>query len=408
MSPFFLTYIMKNFFDTFPTPYPYDVKDRIDKGLRISFDLTDELDFLFPLKKNNKKLNVLIVGCGYNEAIFRSMRSPKFSFTGIDNSIKAIEHHSKQIKDYKIKNLKVVASDILDFNDDKFDVIYCLDFLSYQKKPLNTLKHLSSLLHDDGIILMSVDTSLYFNEVNLIRNIFLDLGYSYDNKEDIHECFEVIKKFDAFHPSRIAILNMPKRSVEIDNFIDINEFASRFLRPVHNSFSVKDVFDLIDKSGLTFQSWYDNSLYYPSIVFSPYFMPNFTSKLSNLKLINQWDAVCSIKGAFSEHYKHTFAITKNLSNSFVYEELFKDHNSLVSLRPYQNITTASGTSGKFIIRSNFKKQLTDNEEILCDLLSKPKSIKSIISSKRLDLNENDVLKLIKDLYYCSVIYFKSY
>ena len=44
-----------------------------------------------------------------------------------------------------------------------------------------------------------------------------------------------------------------------------------FLKPIHNSFSVNDIFTLIDKSDLYFQSWYDNALYYPSINLSDSF-----------------------------------------------------------------------------------------------------------------------------------------
>ena len=322
MSPFFWFTFMDNFFDTFPTPYPYDVKDRISKGMRLSFDLSDELNFIFPKRKNIKNLNVLVVGCGYNEAVFRALRSPKFTFTGIDISEKAIDDNKDQIKNFNVKNLNVLESNIFDFKDDKFDVIYCMDFISYQKSPLKVLKHLSSLLNDDGVILCSVDTSFYFREVDYIRNMFLDLGYSFNNTDHINEAFELVKKLDPFHPSRIAILKMDKNQAKIDDFIDINDFASRFLKPIHNSFSVNDIFTLIDKSDLYFQSWYDNALYYPSINLSDSFLPSFREKLSKKNIISQWESISLIKGPYIKHFKHTFCLSKLKNNSFIFDEIF--------------------------------------------------------------------------------------
>ena len=396
---------MDNFFDIFPTPYPYDVKDRISKGMRLSFDLSDELNFIFPKRKNIKNLNVLVVGCGYNEAIFRALRSPKSSFTAIDISKKAIDHHKEQIKDYNIKNLTLFELDILNFNKDKFDVIYCMDFISYQKSPSKIIRHLSSLLNNNGVILCSLDTSFYFREVDHIRNMFLDLGYSFNNADHINEAFELVKKLDPFHPSRIAILKMDKNQAKIDDFIDINEFSSRFLKPINNSFSVKEIFKLIEKTDLYFQSWYDNALYYPSINLADSFLPSFQDKLNRRDLISQWDSICSIKGPYIKHFKHTFCLSESKRNLFIFDNIFKSKNFYVALRPYQNIQSSSGSGSSFVIRSNFKKLLSTDEESICNYLSKPRTLDEIINSSKLNLEKSNIIDLLQKMYEASIVYF---
>ena len=75
-----------NIFDKYPFPHPYDVKKKIEQGMRLPFDLHDELDHIFSTQKLKKKYKVLIVGCGHNEAIYHSLRNPKFKFTAIDIS----------------------------------------------------------------------------------------------------------------------------------------------------------------------------------------------------------------------------------------------------------------------------------------------------------------------------------
>ena len=42
--------------------------------------------------------------------------------------------------------------------------------------------------------------------------MFLDLGYSFNNTDHINEAFELVKKLDPFHPSRIAILKWIRTS----------------------------------------------------------------------------------------------------------------------------------------------------------------------------------------------------
>lgn len=373
--------------------------------MRLSFDLDDEFNFIFPKKNKIKKLNILVVGCGYNEAIFRALRSPKHSFTAVDISSKAVESNKLQIKDYKIKNLDVLELDIFEVDNSKFDIIYCMDFISYHKNPLKVLKHLSSLLNDRGLIFCSLDASFYFNEVDHIRKIFLDLNYSYNNPDHINEAFELVKKLDPFHPSRIAILKMDKNQVKIDDFIDINDFASRFLKPINFSYSVKDIFNLIEKTDLYFQSWYDNALYYPSINLSESFIPSFQDKLLDKDLVSKWETICSIKGPYIKHFKHTFCLSKSKNNYLVFDDIFKNKDFNVSLRPYQNIQSSSGTGTAYVIRSNFKKMLSNDEEIICNYLSKPKSLSSILNISKLNLDRSSILNLLQSMYESSIIYF---
>ena len=119
-------------FDYYPIPHPYDVKERVNTGFRLPYDLQDEIRLLFPKGKIKKKLNILIIGCGYNEAVYHALRSPKYQFTGIDISKNVCDANTKQINEYGIKNLDIVQDDIFSSNlSNKYDVIICTAFISY-------------------------------------------------------------------------------------------------------------------------------------------------------------------------------------------------------------------------------------------------------------------------------------
>ena len=62
---------LDKYFDLYPSPYPFDVPERISNGLRRPYDINDEKHLIFPEKNSKKKSieNVLIVGSGYSEGV---------------------------------------------------------------------------------------------------------------------------------------------------------------------------------------------------------------------------------------------------------------------------------------------------------------------------------------------------
>ena len=73
---------------------------------------------LFPEKKYYDNLNVLIAGCGTNQAIYHALKYPKSDHYAIDVSEASLSHVSKMIKKYNIQN--IMSLDNFD-EDDTFD-----------------------------------------------------------------------------------------------------------------------------------------------------------------------------------------------------------------------------------------------------------------------------------------------
>ena len=83
---------LDKFFDSYPSPYPFDVSKRIKEGYRECFDLFEEFKLIFPEKNSDYSniSNVLILGCGHVEGLYHSIRNPKINFDCIDISSNAI------------------------------------------------------------------------------------------------------------------------------------------------------------------------------------------------------------------------------------------------------------------------------------------------------------------------------
>ena len=97
----------------------------------------------FPYKR--EKMNILVAGCGSDQAAVLAKCNPIHSFIGIDLSENSLNHQKKLIKKHNIKNLKLICDD---FRNQKFDkkfdyiissgVIHHLDDISSKnllKKP---------------------------------------------------------------------------------------------------------------------------------------------------------------------------------------------------------------------------------------------------------------------------------
>ncbi len=72
--------------------------------------------------------------------------------TGIDISKKAVDFCHKR----GLKNVQLSPGEALDFDDDSFDTICCLDVLEHVPEPVKTLREMKRVLKDDGVIIISV------------------------------------------------------------------------------------------------------------------------------------------------------------------------------------------------------------------------------------------------------------
>ena len=96
--------IVQKYFNLFPFPHPIDIKDLINKGLREPYDIIDEKKHLFPDDIDKKVNNVLIVGCGFNQALYHAIRNPDINFTSIDFSNPVKGHINRFWDEKKVEN----------------------------------------------------------------------------------------------------------------------------------------------------------------------------------------------------------------------------------------------------------------------------------------------------------------
>ena len=397
-----MTHNIDKFFDRYPKPFPFDVKERIKNGYRESFDIKNETNLIFPdlnLKKNIIK-NVLIIGCGHTEGIYHALRNPKINFTCIDISEKAINSCKEISNKYDLGNIVFEKIDIINFNSKiNFDIIYAKNVFQYLENPLDGFIKSYALLTETGALICSLSSFAHFSEIDNIRQDLLKFGYSYTNENDIEEAFNIVSGLDGFHPARL-------RMVQDNKYINKKDFVLRFLIPIHSSFTVHDIFNLCNASNFYFQCWYSNALYYPSSLLRKTSSrhPGLYNKINNLEIIDKWEAICNIFKSSNDRYAHSFILRKDSILENFELNLLDNVESKISLRKHLVIKKIIESQETYAISSNYKRKLSPDEITITSLLNNPIKLKNLYNSNDLNLDLEEINSVIKSLLESSIIY----
>ncbi len=393
---------LDKFFDSYPSPYPFDVSKRIKEGYRECFDLFEEFKLIFPEKNSDYSniSNVLILGCGHVEGLYHSIRNPKINFDCIDISSNAILSAKENSDNLKLKNVNFKIHDITSYSSKaKYDVIFATNVLQYVEDPSSVLQNIYKLLKDDGALILSLPSSYYYEDVDYMRKVLLSLGYEYNNADHIDDAFNFVYGLDGIHPSKV-------RMVEGDDLIDKKDFVSRYMVPYHQSFSIIQLFNLLESTNLFFQKWYYNQLYYPSALIRAVSSKHASlfDRINSLDKITKWDSVCRIFRSRNDRFSHTLCVRKEKEFEFIEEKLLNDDKSIVAVKPFQYIESIPKTSEKYAIMTNFKKKLDEDEINILDLLKKPKSLEKLLNNKAVNISANNTIDIIRKLSESGIIH----
>lgn len=97
---------------------------------------------------------VLDVGCG-NGVISRYLGSQGFVVRGVDVSRKAIER-ARSLNTFPNVRFEVVSAEQLVADGQRYHAVVCSEVLEHLNEPGNLLKVLHQILHDDGVLVVTV------------------------------------------------------------------------------------------------------------------------------------------------------------------------------------------------------------------------------------------------------------
>jgi SAM-dependent methyltransferase len=228
------------------------------------------------------------------------LRWPAAQVTGIDFSAASVRCTEQLKRKYRLNNLQVHQLPIERANDlgTSFDQIVCTGVLHHLVDPDAGLRALRSVLKPDGAMQLMVYAPYGRAGIYLLQEFCKRIGISATD-ETIRDLLRALKALPPGHPLEALLREAP-------DFRHGPALADALLHPQDCAYSVPQLFDFLERGGLTFGRWLRQAPYTPHCgVMSK--IPQ-AGRLAQLSPAEQFAAVEVFRGTMVRHsvvaYRH--------------------------------------------------------------------------------------------------------
>ncbi len=247
--------------------YPQPIQDleALTDSTWYWFDPSRFNRILWPDREYKPDLDILIAGCGTNQAAVFAYRNPAAKVVGVDISQPSLDHQQYLKDKHGLWNLELHLLPIeeLPTLGLDFDLIVSTGVLHHMADPLAGMKALAGCLRQDGAIGLTLYAKYGRVGVEMLQSVFRDMGLHQDDAS-VHMVKEAISLLPAEHPLRTYFKAEGDWELRYDAAV-----VDTFLHGRDRSYTVDDCLDLVASAGLVFQGWLINSPYYPHDWFTP-------------------------------------------------------------------------------------------------------------------------------------------
>lgn len=281
--------------------YPLPIDD-MQEAIRAGAyaEIGDPLTYwpvFWPAKRGPGDLDILVAGCGTNQAAYYACRHPSSRVVGIDVSEHSLAHERKLKDRHGLDNLTLVqmsVDDVAGLQMD-FDFVTTTGVLHHIPDPVAGLTALRTVLRPEGVVNVMVYGSSLRLGVYLMQDLFRTMGLN-QTPEDVEIVRSVIHSLPDKHVLRRYLQAAP--DLEYDAGI-----VDTFLHPRERSYYVPELYDLAQQAGLEFLGWCDPVEY--SLVSH---VPPSHRAWSRLAALNERDAAHACDLLVQHRGTHRYAL----------------------------------------------------------------------------------------------------
>jgi SAM-dependent methyltransferase len=235
--------------------YPRPILDIAEEVARRGyFDMSDPRLVrrkFWPKRVEPEALDILIAGCGANQAAYFAYTNPESRVVGIDVSAASLAHEQYLKEKHDLRNLELHRLNLEETAslERRFDLIVSSGVLHHLSDPGAGLRGLREGLKPHGVI--SIMLYGYYPRVgvHMLQEAFRVLGLRQDAAG-----VEMVKH---------TLNSVLPRWHHVDSYRDPDRgfdagLVDTYLHPRERAYTVPDVLQLIADGGMTFQGWLDN------------------------------------------------------------------------------------------------------------------------------------------------------
>ncbi|MFN8615374.1 MAG: methyltransferase domain-containing protein [Vampirovibrionales bacterium] len=246
--------------------------------------------------EKQEAIDILVAGCGCNQAAKLAYAHPKARVVGVDMSQSSLAHAHFLKEKHQLSNLTLHCLDLhqvstlTDTPDGQFDLIISTGVLHHLPDPLTGLKALKPALRSNGTMVLMVYGLYGRMGLYAMQQAFQLMGLG-QTKDDVALVRSVLKGLPATHPVQ------PMLQHNLDMNYDAG-VVDMFLHPMDHGFSVTDCLEWIHNAGLAFQGWLDPFDYEASAWITD---SAVKAKIQALPKPQQWQVMELLNGGIRTH-----------------------------------------------------------------------------------------------------------
>jgi SAM-dependent methyltransferase len=284
---------VRAFYESHPYPAPIKDLDR-HRELYRNLDRRRALSLLLrPTEKQRPDREILVAGCGTSQAAVHALREPDARVTAIDISETSLRHTRDLQQKYGLQNLDLHRLAIEEVGElgRMFDQIVCTGVLHHLPDPDIGLRALRGVLAPNGAMHVMVYATYGRAGIYMMQEYCRLLGVGALEAE-LRDLGTTIGALSSDHP----IAAVAKRAKDLRN---PDALADALLHPQDRAYTVPQLYDWLDRCGLSFGRWFEQAPYLPqcgAIAGTPHGV-----RLASLSPRLQHAAVELLRGTMTKH-----------------------------------------------------------------------------------------------------------
>ncbi len=244
--------------------YPHPIED-LEVWLADNwewFDPSHAHRVLWPDREYKPDMDILIAGCGTNQASVFAFMNPDANVVAVDISQPSLDHQQYLKDKHGLFNLELhlLPVEELPTLGRDFDLVVSTGVLHHLADPQVGMNAVAQCLRPDGAMGLMLYAKNGRIGINLLQSLFRNLGLQ-QNESSIALVRQTLSLLPAAHPIRSYLSSA--RDLESDAGL-----VDTFLHGREHDFTVEDCIDLVTAAGLVFQGWFFKAPYYPHDLFS--------------------------------------------------------------------------------------------------------------------------------------------
>src|SRR5262245_39969180 len=245
------------FYTSHPYPPPVTNLDRARDEWRDGSRDRADYHLFWPGRPYRSDLDILVAGCGTWQAAKVAVCRPDARVVGIDVSATSLDHTQRLRQKYQLTNLETRELPIEQAAtlDRRFDLVVCTGVLHHLADPAAGLRALAAVLKADGAIHLMLYARYGRIGVYMLQEYCRRVGVGTADGE-IEDLMTVLRALPPHHPLA-SVLGGSRDAQNAD------AIADALLNPRDRAYSVTELLDLVDGSGLVFGRWHTQAPYLP-------------------------------------------------------------------------------------------------------------------------------------------------